>query len=61
MTEWYFDSYSEEYGTERFGAYDTHEEAQEGITRVQLAASLCRDGIQRTYTAPYERTTEETK
>jgi hypothetical protein len=53
MKEWYFDSYSDEYGTERFGSYDTTEDALKGIIRVQKKAASLADNIQRFYSAPY--------
>ena len=34
--EWYFEVTSKEYGIETHGAYDSYQEAVEGMTRVLL-------------------------
>ena len=39
MKEWYFDTYSGDYGTEIFGPYDTFELAMAGIARVKKAGA----------------------
>lgn len=52
-TNWYFTSMSREYGTETFGAYDSHEDASLAIIRVMDRARELNDGIARCYSDPY--------
>jgi X-X-X-Leu-X-X-Gly heptad repeat protein len=54
MTDWYFDSNSNAYGSETFGPYDTFDEAMQAMGRVQSKASALKDGVQRLYSAPYD-------
>jgi hypothetical protein len=49
--EWYFEVTSKEYGIETHGAYDSYQEAVEGMTRVLLMCG--RDDVHRVFTKPY--------
>jgi hypothetical protein len=52
--EWFWTLSSEVFGTERFGGYDTEAEALAGIKRVKAGAKRLNDGIERTYSAPFQ-------
>jgi len=54
MTDWYFDSNSNAYGSETFGPYETFDETIQAMVRVQFKASALQDGVQRFYSAPYD-------
>ena len=54
MTDWYFDMYSEAYGTEQFGPYDTKDDAAAGVIRVKLKAEKLNDSVERIYSMPYD-------
>ena len=54
MTDWYFDMYSEAYGTEQFGPYDTKDDASAGVIRVKLKAEKLNDSVERIYSMPYD-------
>jgi hypothetical protein len=61
MPNWWFDVYSEEYGTDSFGEYDTKEDAWEAIRRVADNADRLSlsDGVKRFFSSPYERVEDE--
>ena len=46
--EWYFHM-----DEERFGPYDSEQEARDGIKRVQVKAKEVHDGVESHYTAPF--------
>jgi hypothetical protein len=54
MTSWHFDVYSEAYGTEQFGPYDTKDDATAGVIRVKLKAAKLNDSVERIYSMPYD-------
>lgn len=50
---WYWKLYSDEFGEEEFGDYNSKESALEGIKRVRGSATELKDGIIRAYSEPY--------
>ena len=52
---WYFDMSSAEYGSEEFGDYRSRRDALAGIKRVKEEALRLKDGIERTFSEPYQR------
>ena len=53
--EWYFKVESVEYGSERFGPYDTEDEAWQGLKRVVERSAQLNDGVEREFTVPYPK------
>ena len=47
--KWYFQMESHEYGSETFGPYDSAEEAEAGMERVEVEAVRLNDGIEREF------------
>jgi hypothetical protein len=55
---WYFKVTSDAYGEIEYGPYDTEEDADASINNIQATADKLNDGIQRTYTLPYQEEEE---
>lgn len=52
--EWYFEVYSELYGCDEHGSYETESLAEVGIKRMQAKVKELNDGKMRYYSAPYQ-------
>ena len=52
--EWYFNTYSEEYGWVEYGPYDNLERLELGKGIIMKKAAKMDDGVLRTFTPPYQ-------
>ena len=52
--EWYFNTYSEEYGWVEYGPYDNVERLELGKGIIMNKAAEMDDGVLRTFTPPYQ-------
>lgn len=57
--QWFFTMTSDVFGTEEFGPYSSRRSAKEGGDRVKHSAKRLNDGIERVYSEPYTKKSDE--